>query len=598
MKKYLIIWMILLTNFYAQKTISLDLNLGKLDNFHISYYKDTENVLTYEKIKDIKFDQIISNRFSLGYLNHPVWFKIRAYNNSTKKNSYILAFEEPFWDSTTLYYETPEGVQKTSNTIYQNIEEKSIPHANDHFRIFFEPNETLDIYVRVESKFATFSEVFFYSEQYYSANVSKDYFLYLIYFGAIGVIAFYNLVLYLYLRESSYLFYFGYTICFGMWIGLFSGLVYNYIPSKYGYSLHFVTPLFIAFLVLFSNKVLALKEHYPLIYKISIINLYFIFFLVVWIPFDISRAIQWVSVVGSYTFFIYFVVSFLMGLKGDKVAKYYFIAIGIFLFSTSSLSLMTLGVFPNTLFTRYIFIVGSFIEIIMFSLLLAFRIDIIRKSYQQKLENEVSEKTKSINVQNKQLQELLKEKEILINEILHRVKNNFQILIAHLSVESMSEKNELIKKHTQKINSKIKSLSVVNDMLYSQNEDELIDVKDYFEVFFPHIIDKTVRFDLKIQSLSLPAKIVKKLGLLVNEMITNTLKHQLHNEEFIIYFSLHKEKNDILVLEYKDSQKKSKEGDYIRGYGTVFIEDFTESFKNCTIKKGDNEFHYIMTLEI
>lgn len=328
------------------------------------------------------------------------------------------------------------------------------------------------------------------------------------------------------------------------------------------------------------------------------INLYFNLILVIWVPLDIFTGFQLVSIVSSYTFTLYFVISLLRTIKGDIIARFYFIAIGIFLISISLLSLMSLGIIPNTLLTRYLFIAGSFIEIVMFSLLLAFRIDITQKTYQAELENEVAQKTESISKQNIQLQELLQEKEILVKEIFHRVKNNFQILIAHLSVESFSEKNPLIKNNTVRIISKIKSLSIVNDMLYSQKEKELINIKEYFEVFFSHSIDKTAKVELDVDSMHLGASLVKKLGLLVNEMITNTLKHNQETKNLTIYFSCYRLQNKMLRLEYHDSQKKSKKSNSKQGYGTVFIKDFTNSLKNCTIEKGENNFHYIITFEV
>lgn len=220
--KKLFLLLFTIIHIFASEVITLKSNIEKIDNFKIFYHKNINNDIDFKQIQTISMNETIPNRFSLGYLDHSVWFKIEVFNDSSNKESYILAFEEPFLHSVSLHYNKDGVVQAFSNSITQDMEDRSIPHPNNHFRIYFEPYEKIDLYIKVRSKFSTFSEVFFYSEQYYAFDAKKDYFIYLLYLGAIGVIAFYNLVLYLYLRESTYLFYFGYTFSFGFWMALFS----------------------------------------------------------------------------------------------------------------------------------------------------------------------------------------------------------------------------------------------------------------------------------------------------------------------------------------------------------------------------------------
>lgn len=78
------------------------------------------------------------------------------------------------------------------------------------------------------------------------------------------------------------------------------------------------------------------------------------------------------------------------------------------LVTMSLLILMIIGILPNNIYFRYLFIAGSFIELVMLSLILAFRINLIQKDYQNKLENEILKQTENINDQNKILKNLLK----------------------------------------------------------------------------------------------------------------------------------------------------------------------------------------------
>lgn len=596
MNKIFILIFLFTQNLLFSQTIFLNENIDKFDKFEMNYIKDITSSLNYNDIKETNFKEKVSNRFSFGYINYPIWFKLELYNNSNKQNSFIIALEEPFFDSVNLIYEKNGVVYSIQNSVKDDILNRQQPHPNNHFKIILEPNETLNVYLKVRSIFSTFAEVFIYNEQYYNFNSKKQYFIYFIYLGAIATMAFYNLFLYLYLKEVSYLYYFGYSFNFGFWVGLFSGALYYYIPIKYIYYLHVCVPLALIFLILFSNKVLNIKTLYPKIYKILNLNLLFLLILVFWVPLDIEVGFTLINFVTSYLFLTYFILSFILALQNNAIAKYYFIAIGIFLITISLLSLMTMGVLPNNIYFRYLFLVGSFIELVMLSLLLAFRINLIQKEYENKLEDEILKQTKNINQQNKVLKNLLREKEEFLKEIFHRVKNNFQILIAMLSMEINKENSNDTKNKIENIILKLKSMSIVHDMLYNQKDSELVNIKDFFSKLCYHLSLATIKIEASIDEFFLNSKIVKDLGLLVNELITNSIKHSNYDDVCKIYLNIFK-KDNIIIIEYKDDGKDLKNSNYKQGYGTIFIEEFTSKLNNCKVELTDS-FEYYISFEL
>lgn len=598
MKKIFILIFLFIHTFLYSQIISINSKTSKLDNFEMYYIKDTSSSLNYEDIKNIDFKEKITNRFSFGYINYPIWLKLELNNNSKESNNFILALEEPFFDNITLLYEKNDTLYLIQNSVKDEIMDRNQPHPNSHFKLHLEPNETLTVYLKVRSLFSTFAEIFIYNEKYYNHNSKQPYFIYFIYLGAIATMAFYNLFLYLYLKEVSYLYYFGYSFNFGFWVGLFSGALYYYIPIKYIYHLHFCAPLSLVFLILFSNRVLNIKYSYPLAYKILNLNLLFLLILVFWVPLDIEVGFTLLNVVSSYLFFTYFILSFMLILKKSAIAKYYFIAIGIFLITISLLSLMTIGILPNNIYFRYLFIAGSFIELVMLSLLLAFRINLIQKEYQNKLENEILKQTKNINEQNKILKNLLKEKEDLLKEIFHRIKNNFQILIAMLSMEINKEDSTYTRNKIENIILKLKSMSIVHDMLYNQKDDEIISIRNFFSKLCHHLSLPSIKIETFIDDFSLNGKITKDLGLLVNELITNSIKHSNHKDICEIYLNI-SQKENMIILEYKDNGDNIKKSINKEGYGTIFIEEFTSKFDNCNITLDRNDsFHYHISFEM
>lgn len=596
MNKFFILILIFTHNLLFSQTIFLNENIDKFDKFEMNYIKDITSSLNYKDIKETNFEEKISNRFSFGYINYPIWFKLELHNNSNKQNSFIIALEEPFFDSVSLIYEKNNDIYEINNSVKDDILNRQQPHPNNHFKIILESNETLTVYLKVRSLFSTFAEVFIYNEQYYNFNSKKQYFIYFIYLGAIATMAFYNLFLYLYLKEVSYLYYFGYSFNFGFWVGLFSGALYYYIPIKYIYYLHVCVPLALIFLILFSNKVLNIKTLYPTIYKILNLNLLFLLILVFWVPLDIVVGFTLINFVTSYLFLTYFILSFILALQKNAIAKYYFIAIGIFLITISLLSLMTMGVLPNNIYFRYLFLVGSFIELVMLSLLLAFRINLIQKEYENKLQDEILKQTKNINQQNKVLKNLLREKEELLKEIFHRIKNNFQILIAMLSMEINKEDSIYTKNKIENIILKLKSMSIVHDMLYNKKDDEMINIKDFFSKLCYHLSLPLIKIEASMEDFFLTSKITKDLGLLINELITNSIKHSNYDDICKIYLNISKKDNNI-IIEYRDDGKNSKNSNYKQGYGTIFIEEFTSKLSNCNVELN-NSFEYYISFEL
>ena len=598
MIKFIIIIFFFIQSFLFSQTIFLNQDVYELDKFEISYFKDINSSLDYNEIKKINFTEKVSNRFTFGYIDYPIWFKLNLHNDSDKENSFILALEEPFFDSVKLIYEKNNEIYEINNSINDNILDRQQPNPNNHFKILLEPNETLTVYLKVRSLFSTFAEVLIYNDKYYNFSSKKFYFIYFIYFGAIVTMALYNLFLFLYLREVSYFYYFGYSLNFGFWMGLFSGILYYYIPIKYIYHLHFSAPLSLVFLILFSNRVLNIKSSYPIMYKILNLNLVFLLILVFWIPFDIAIGFTLLNIIATYLFFTYFILSFILILKKSAIAKYYFIAIGIFLITISLLSLMTIGILPNNVYFRYLFVAGSFIELVMLSLILAFKINLIQKEYQYKLEEEILKQTKNINDQNETLKNLLKEKEEHLKEIFHRIKNNFQILIAMLSLEINKEDSNYTKNKLENIIIKLKSMSIVYDMLYNQNNNEVINVKEFFTKLCFHLSLPSINIKSSIDDFYLNSKITKDLGLLVNELITNSIKHSNHKEICKIYLNI-SQKENIIILEYKDNGEHIKKPTNKEGYGTFLIEEFSSKFNNCTINLDkNNSFHYYINFEV
>jgi len=131
----------------------------------------------------------------------------------------------------------------------------------------------------------------------------------------------------------------------------------------------------------------------------------------------------------------------------------------------------------------------------------------------------------------KQIEESLREKEVLLKEIHHRVKNNLQIIISLLNLQSGYIKDQTTLKAVQDGQNRVRSMALVHEKFYQAEELSEIDFGEYVEKLTQYIYqsygDKTDRIKLQIKTdqVKLDMDTAMPSGLLVNEIVTNAYKY-------------------------------------------------------------------------
>jgi two-component sensor histidine kinase len=150
----------------------------------------------------------------------------------------------------------------------------------------------------------------------------------------------------------------------------------------------------------------------------------------------------------------------------------------------------------------------------------------------------VAERTKALEreiAENKAVQrELgnsLQEKELLLKEVHHRVKNNMQVISSLLNIQSETIENPEFASLLGESQQRIKSMSLIHENLY-QSEDLLeIDFEDYIRMLanslcrFYTIPGVTINLDIHVDDVKLDLETAVPVGLIINELISNALKH-------------------------------------------------------------------------
>ncbi|WP_181163663.1 ligand-binding sensor domain-containing protein [Pontibacter mangrovi] len=145
------------------------------------------------------------------------------------------------------------------------------------------------------------------------------------------------------------------------------------------------------------------------------------------------------------------------------------------------------------------------------------------------LELKVDHRTRLLERQNR-------EKEILLQEIHHRVKNNLQIVISMLNLQARHVQDPEAQEVMQALRSRVRSMSLLHERLYRHNDLEQINLEEYFlEICESLYASYGVSMDRVALELDIPYTKVDideaiTLGLIVNELVSNTLKYAFPKE--------------------------------------------------------------------
>lgn len=149
--------------------------------------------------------------------------------------------------------------------------------------------------------------------------------------------------------------------------------------------------------------------------------------------------------------------------------------------------------------------------------------------FKKKKQSEVlKEKNKTIEV-------ALKEKELLVKEVHHRVKNNFQIVSSLLELQTNDIEDKKALQLIEDGQNRLRSMAIIHQKLY-QNKDGLIDFNDYITLLVKELTslyasDKKIEVHIDINKIFFDIDTAIPLGLIINELVTNAYKYAFKEEK-------------------------------------------------------------------
>lgn len=433
--------------------------LHKMD-FYAYVFKDSTNKIDINEIANPDFQHRFtpSKGLKFGYTESTVWLRVKA-KTLLPHTQWYLEIPAPFVEYVDFYQLLGDGKWSHSTAgYYRKQSEKEIPHTGHVLPLKFDANGENTVFIKIEGGSPKTFPLYILEKEKFHEMVRAEDLAYGLFFGILIVMFFYNLLLYLTLRETNYLLYIFTIICtlviFGSASGYAGKFIWPEIPSLNFYAGRMFMGVLAIFFTIFTIRFLEVKKYSKIMYYLllSLIPLGIIANLLV--------ATNLLSSAGNNLISISTILFTLTGVvcrvKGNKTATYFIAAWTIYFVGGLLLSLRNSGVFEFNFWTTHFVEIGGALEtiIIAFALgdqyrrfktekedaqMLALR---IQQEATEELEIKVLVRTQQLSKayedlhdtleKNKEQTEIIKNKNAELDTFFHRISHDLRGPISSL----------------------------------------------------------------------------------------------------------------------------------------------------------------------
>ena len=405
--------------------VVLDEDTGRLDiSRRLTYYEDPSANLNISQIvsrwPQIGSEGMPEEAYNFGFSNSIYWFHTRVTNLSSPNDRWVIEGLYPIIDRMEMF------VVKADGSIGRQIAGDSVPfrlrprdHHNINFFLKLAPGQSVDLFFRVQTSGAVqMRTLLWHSDQFSSAD-HQERFLLGLYYGLLVCMAIFNLLIFVSIRDTNYLWYVSYILSYGLLQFTLNGLAFEHLwpesPWWNNRAVGFLISTGMFCVLGFSRSFLALRDNVPRLEKVFLA--FMAFFVVTG-----AASLFWPDygpVIRVNTFMAAVAVGFVILAGGIclyrrfRPARYFMVAWTALLSGMLLYTLKTFAVVPANFFTEYGIQIGSAFEVILLSIALADRLrhmtlktQRIQQEMTEKLESRVAERTAELELVNRQLEAL------------------------------------------------------------------------------------------------------------------------------------------------------------------------------------------------
>ena len=340
-------------NSSAQQAVDIRENLDQhIFSFgEIEYVEDPNENFTIQQVSSIQFN----SKFKPSEISTPhntnlhsvYWYRIKIRHNQSADKNYILEFFDQTIDDITAYLPSSKGhftIFKTGD-IY-SFDQRQLDHKNFEIILDNEINGERTYYFRIKSSQTADVIIVLRSVSWFIKYALNEYFTFGIFYGMILVFSFYNLMMFIAIRQRQYLYYVVYNMSIGLYEMCTDGIAYQYLwpnfPEWNQYAYGIALYLISVFALLFTRKLLNVRVRAPRLFKLinwtigirTVIFLICLIFNKNWFDY---KAIEFVPLVIAFYTGIY------IFMQGYRPARFFVLGYSFLFFGFTLKFLISLG---------------------------------------------------------------------------------------------------------------------------------------------------------------------------------------------------------------------------------------------------------------
>ena len=381
---------------------------------YVSYLVDADGradaASMFQHAASGNFRKLPNGNATFGFTKGAYWFHTKLFNRGNSEERWLLVLQYPLLDNIDVYLRYPDGhVEHMASGDFLPFSARSIRYRLPNFWVSLPDRSEVEVLVRAQSKSSMQAPLAIYTINSFAEMERDAQFGIGIYNGILLALFFYNLVLWLAVKDPTHFWYMFHVGGFGLVLFCLNGLAFEYLwPNKPWLANHAI-PLSMGIVQMamqqFSRIFLELNQRWVLgdrIAKVFIAGFALLALCSLWIDYRLSVFIGTLAVFPGVAFILFSTIRSIR--SGYLPARLFLLAWFMLLLGTALYASVSFGLLSKNFVTEYGLQIGSAVEMVLLSFALAYRYASLRRENErivreanEQLERNVSRRTSELS---------------------------------------------------------------------------------------------------------------------------------------------------------------------------------------------------------